>query len=448
MVEMEIIEDNEEAATKSKDTQALPQVEHLTRIPILTSSSDSSGKLPECELPSILCEYCRQAKKPPVTLEQMGKTTDPEELFCCEVAWRMADLFPEEEEDEKASKSVQKATKINDVNPHPLSKAETKERTEQRLRDLQPIRSQGSNYPSGLYSRQRGKSVVCYRLSNDLWNIQEESQLPEMEIITPPETVTLPDKEPGVKRKKMLIRDHMNGKTFVLIFPDGTGHVFYPSGRIAVLISSVHPGHFIYVILEDAPLLPSIQAIFTSRGQATCYHPNGLVWVNLTRLGGTWCSEAGALKRRWSWLDHSIHVHAPPFQPINITLSPNISIRIWTQENIHLTFTAGKNSVRFNMGTKLKVENTKGFMLPGPDILESYLHKKHFEISSLLQHLQTSISFPKPEPGQMKSQYTLLAQCERLKGQAKKQKKSSKKTKLPSIFKEIVLLAVKESGFN
>ena len=44
-----------------------------------------------------------------------------------------------------------------------------------------------------------GKSVVCYRLSNDLWNIQEESQLPEMEIITPPETVTLPDKEPGVK---------------------------------------------------------------------------------------------------------------------------------------------------------------------------------------------------------------------------------------------------------
>lgn len=32
MVEMEIIEDNEEAATKSKDTQALPQVEHLTRV--------------------------------------------------------------------------------------------------------------------------------------------------------------------------------------------------------------------------------------------------------------------------------------------------------------------------------------------------------------------------------------------------------------------------------
>lgn len=43
------------------------------------------------------------------------------------------------------------------------------------------------------------KNTICYRLSNDLWNIQEEPQLPEMEIITPPETLTLPDKEPGVK---------------------------------------------------------------------------------------------------------------------------------------------------------------------------------------------------------------------------------------------------------
>lgn len=43
------------------------------------------------------------------------------------------------------------------------------------------------------------KNTICYRLSNDLWNIQEESQLPEMEIITPPETLTLADREPGVK---------------------------------------------------------------------------------------------------------------------------------------------------------------------------------------------------------------------------------------------------------
>lgn len=169
-----------------------------------------------------------------------------------------------------------------------------------------------------------------------------------------------------------------------------------------MLISLVHPGHFIYIILEDALLLPRIQAIFTSRGQATCYHPNGLVWydaasvllsltvcavyydvlngssctkglivsgssiyhgvvcllvcsVNLSRLGGIWCTESGALKRRWSWLDLSTHVHAPPFQPIAMTLSPSISVRICTQDRVYLTFTAGKNTVRFNVGTRLKV---------------------------------------------------------------------------------------------
>ncbi|XP_041938103.1 glutamate-rich protein 6-like isoform X1 [Alosa sapidissima] len=447
--EMEIMEDNEETVTKSRDSQVPPQLEHLTgefdKITVLTSSSDSSVKLPECELASLLCEYCRRGKKPPVTREQLEKMTDPEELFCCEVAWRMADLEEQEEEEtEKASKSVQENRKINDVDPRPLL-TESKERLAHMLREWVSIRSQDSHYPSGFYTRERSsgdkmvpKNTICYRLSNDLWNIQEESQLPEMEIITPPETLNLPDREPGVKRTNILVRYYRNGKTFVLIFPDGTGHVFYPSGRIAVLISSVHPGHFIYIILEDAPLLPRIQAIFTSRGQATCYHPNGLVCVNLTRVGGTWCSESGALKRCWSWLDLSAHVHAPPFQPINMMLSPRISIRICTQENIYLAFTAGKNSVRFNMGTKLKVGNSKGLMWPGPDILESYLHKRSVQISSLLQKLQGSVSFKRPEPGQVSSQYSLRAQGKKRKEQAKNRKAS--KPKLPHILTKMARL--------
>jgi hypothetical protein len=63
------------------------------------------------------------------------------------------------------------------------------------------------------------------------------------------------------------------------------------------------------------------------------------------------------MRRRWSWLDHEPHVHAPPFQPICLTLSPNISLRIQTQDCIYLTFTSRKSSVRFNVGAKLKVRH-------------------------------------------------------------------------------------------
>ncbi|KAL2081667.1 hypothetical protein ACEWY4_023520 [Coilia grayii] len=459
-VSMEIIRNNEEAVTGSRDSQVTPQAERLTgkfdKITTLTPSSDSSVTLRESEVPNFLCEYCQQVKKPQVTREKLKETAEPEKLFCCDIMWTMADLYLREEEEEEEEEEGEKATKhvnfakINDEKPHSLAKTESQEIIEQRhfkyLTDccLYAL-SLTSLILNIIGAKIIPKGTISYRLSNVLWNSQQESQLPEMEIITPPETLTLPDKDEGVRRKNILIRYHRNGKTFVLIFPDGTGHVFYPSGHVAVLISSAHPGHFIYVILQDAPLLPRIQAIFTSRGQATCYHPNGNVCVSLTPVGGIWCSETGALKRRWSWFDLSIHVHAPPFQPITMTLSPNISIRICTQQNICLTFTADINSVRFNMGTKLKMENKKGLMLPGPDILESYLEKKTLEILCLLQRLQGSMSLRRSDNGQIKSQYSLLAQSKRLSEWAKKEK-SSKKTKVPQIFKQMKLFSCTGKG--
>ena len=77
--------------------------------------------------------------------------------------------------------------------------------------------------------------------------------------------------------------------------------------------------------------------------------------MNLTQLGGTSCSDTGALRRRWSWIDHEHHVHAPPIQPLCLTLNPNIEIRIQTQDCIYLTFTSHKCSVRLNVGSRFKV---------------------------------------------------------------------------------------------
>lgn len=74
-------------------------------------------------------------------------------------------------------------------------------------------------------------------------------------------------------------------------------------------------------------------------------------------------------------------------------------------------------------------------MLPGPDILESYLHKKQVEMLGLLQHLQGSVTFKRPEPGQVSSQYSLRAQGERRREQAAKAAKA--KGKLPNIVKNM-----------
>lgn len=77
--------------------------------------------------------------------------------------------------------------------------------------------------------------------------------------------------------------------------------------------------------------------------------------VNVTPWGGTYCSDSGDLKKHWRWLDNQHHDHVPPWQPLCLTLSPHLSIRIQSQEHICIAFTSGKYSVRLNVGAKLKV---------------------------------------------------------------------------------------------
>ncbi|XP_014019789.2 glutamate-rich protein 6 [Salmo salar] len=376
-----------------------------------SSSSDSSGEMLESEMASIPCEYCLQPKKPTVTKDQIVNNMDQEELFCCELSWKMTTFLMEEKE-EAAFAAIQGSREI-DVSLYPPFKKAAKERVEQRLKEWEN--------QNGLFStKQRTKvnlrNTICYRLSNEVWTAEKEDSFAEMEIIDSPDTLTLYGEEQGHKIKHTLIKLYESGQSFVTIFPDGTGQVFYPSERLAVLIFAVHGADYTYVILEDKDLVPNIQAIFTSRGQATCYHPNGLIWVNLTQLGGSCCSDTGAMRRRWSWLDHEPHVHAPPFQPICLTLSPNISLRIQTQDCIYLTFTSRKRSVRFNVGAKLKLEHLKSLMLPGPDLDQRHLHMKSAEIYNLLQRIQGYITYQQaPSPQKVMPQYSLVSQMERLK---------------------------------
>ncbi|XP_028971681.2 glutamate-rich protein 6 [Esox lucius] len=155
---------------------------------------------------------------------------------------------------------------------------------------------------------------------------------------------------------------------------------------------------FTFIIMEDKDVEPNLLAIYTNRGQSTCYHPSGLIWVNLTQLGGTCCIVSGTLRRRWNWLDIEPHVQAPPFQPICLVLGLNISVRIQTQERIDLNFTSRRSGVRFDVGSKFKLTHPEGLVRPWPDILQKHLQLKSLEIYSLLDRIQTCMVYQHSKP--------------------------------------------------
>lgn len=53
------------------------------------------------------------------------------------------------------------------------------------------------------------------------------------------------------------------------------------------------------------------------------------------------------------------HVRNLPFKPLTFALGPNISVRIHSQEHMYITFAHRQNSVRFSVGSKLKVGDDK-----------------------------------------------------------------------------------------
>ena len=77
--------------------------------------------------------------------------------------------------------------------------------------------------------------------------------------------------------------------------------------------------------------------------------------VFLDQYGGVEMSSDGSKRQKWSWKDLLKQEPAFPLQPICIKLNRHIAIRIISQENIILTFSANQRNCRFNIGSKLKV---------------------------------------------------------------------------------------------
>ncbi|XP_054888214.1 glutamate-rich protein 6-like [Poeciliopsis prolifica] len=200
----------------------------------------------------------------------------------------------------------------------------------------------------------------------------------------------------NVKKERLktlpLIRRYKNGKIFNLVLQDGTGHVCYPSGSLAILVATSHSTNSSCVVVLDNKIdEPQIKALFTSREQ-TCFHANGKIWVNLTSTGGTLFSHTGDLKKRWKWQDNEQHVHAPPCQPMHLTLSPFLKVSIKSQEDISILFNSNKHSVEVNKEASVDAEHVRQETASVTDSLRSYLKQKSPEIKALLQNIQSLVT--------------------------------------------------------
>ncbi|XP_044073343.1 glutamate-rich protein 6-like isoform X2 [Siniperca chuatsi] len=379
-----------------------------------------AGKVPEVESKQDVhlaqCDYCQQLCQPFIQSELLENETDFERLFCCEQAKQMREVILEEKEKLAQKESGRKI----DVNLHAPVMSERERETTQlqarkRLRHLQrKTKNENLNKELSL------KNKTSVRQSKQIPYINDEPHIPRNNIRS-----TLQEETDG-EPKEAIKKFYKSGKCFLTLYPDGTGNVFYPSGKAAIIISSAEADDFTYIILEDRDIAPSIKGIFTNKGHSTCYHPNGMIWLNLTPVGGLCLSETGAMKRRWNWLYFDPHVRNLPFQPLTFALGPHISVRIHSQERMYITFAHRQNSVRFSVGSKVKLIYPESHDKLWQDVLERYIQMKSSEIYSLLGQMQTCMSHHSANLSNIKPHYSFIAQTQRLSRQMEKEKSPEK----------------------
>ncbi|KAM4859948.1 glutamate-rich protein 6B [Thomomys bottae] len=144
-----------------------------------------------------------------------------------------------------------------------------------------------------------------------------------------------------------------NESIFKVLFPDGTGQIYYPSGNLAMLISCTGVAKFTYIVLEDSEDT-IIQALVNNSGHATFYDRNGKIWSTLSINLGFYFLE-GKRQKAWNWWNLAIHSHAPPIRPITLKLNEYIQIQIKSQDMIIFSFTYKKKCICLNLGTRYKI---------------------------------------------------------------------------------------------
>ncbi|XP_076435791.1 glutamate-rich protein 6-like isoform X6 [Babylonia areolata] len=391
------------------------------------------------------CEFCHNTILPLPTVD-MQQSQDPASLYCCEDYREFIEFATSTAA--RMEQEAQKATKMISVKVHPhhgskQARRAAKERAVERMRQRELARrqqealgSQANFYSSGASTgapasgvpsrptqvslkpatlggggggggmfkdMARQMKTINYQLSSQRcleegWTLRPPSPLDaedaDTEVFVPEPLHPAMIASGNVRGRQLIEKYYPNGAKFITMFPDGTGNVLYPSGRVAILISSVSLGQYSYIVQDDSPE-GHILANFDPSGFGCIYFLNGNVRLYYDQLGGMEADVFGAKRRRWQWKDQETHVHAPPFQPLCVRLNHQTSVRIMSQEAIALTFMSSRRSCRFSVGARLKLVAPE--LLPRKEIDEHqlYIDERTARVENILSKVSVLLKFPK-----------------------------------------------------
>ncbi|KAI1883089.1 hypothetical protein AGOR_G00241650 [Albula goreensis] len=327
------------------------------------------------------CEFCKHPTKPFPSLAVLQNTAEPEEFCCAQAQSLIASLAIEwklllDTLDQGYGGTSNAAHSPSQVEE--LKHKAWEEEHRQQERDLEQYyqASHSADAPGDTYTPQT--RTISFQLSNSVLKevgktvigdsaSKQDLQQREKELLTGPGVFGF-----GIAHHKDNIRFrekyYSNGKKFLTVFPDGSAQVLYPSGQLAILITTGgNKAEMVCIVQDDQSTDPPIQALFQSNGRATCYHRNGKIWVSMDIFGGQCLDETGARVRRWRW---GGHLNTPtPLRPLFLSLNQSIGVRILGQDRMFVTFLSKGCKARFSVGTFAQFKDASVAVPPsGPSI--------------------------------------------------------------------------------
>ncbi|XP_048398725.2 glutamate-rich protein 6-like isoform X2 [Stegostoma tigrinum] len=366
-----------------------------------------------------LCQFCGKNLKPIPTLKQLG--AEPiETLFCCKQYRDLFEFFMKEEDLMRLKVGLQ----MIDISPHlpfgsVLERAQAKDKAALRLRDreMEKYLKKAKEGQSKMSAGPKKLSTITFQLSTSLDFVTLKEVKGESENWENVFTETRDDLFSWHKDLQLsfMVKYYRNGNKFLTAFPDGMAQVFYPSGNLAVQIFTDKQKKINCIVQEDKANDPAIRAVFSSYGRCTCYHPNGVVWININVLGGHCLDNQGSRVRRWYWRDR-LSLAFIPFKPIFISLNENIGVRIIEQERIFINFLAMGKQAKFKVGTKLKFRRTSKLTLTNSLITEDelLLQASQLKVRTAINKMYIALNFPSNDPEKIPLPTFLTSQQQRL----------------------------------
>ncbi|XP_060098326.1 glutamate-rich protein 6 [Heteronotia binoei] len=336
-----------------------------------TSRGDIEIALEE-EYPAY-CEFCGSLLRIYPSFDSLEKIAEYESLFCCQECRNLQEFLVNEKKNLK-----ERVVERIDVSPHKAhgTEAERKlarERARQRMRERQVakqlsflVAQQGKQISPVHSTPEHNKQLrtISYVLSQEPPSSTGWTKIPVIpaeqrgseEITYNISCCDFTIAGGKLLKNQFLQQYYKNGVKFLTMFPDGTAQIFYPSGNLAVIVVQKKESNgYICIVQEDSSENASIQAVFESSGQGTCYHPNGIVWINITVRGGHYSDHGGSKVRTWIWPNH-LQKYTPTveFKPVFVSLNQNVGVRILGQEKVAISFLAMGKQAKINVGTKVK----------------------------------------------------------------------------------------------